>query len=223
MIKEPTEYKDYFKTHYKYVNYQEGIESYQKWFHGQWEFMKTRMSVATSAKILEVGSGVGGFYGVIKNAGYDVKQYTGLELDVDATEFANLHYHVECFRNESLEKFWSKELFDFVFAFEVLEHLSNPLSDLNKISKLLGSNGTLVATSPFPFKKNILADKTHLFVLHPENWKRLLHHAGFAEVSLYPMSFIPFLWRVDKRINRVIPLYIPFSKFISTCLIIAKK
>jgi len=223
MIEDQTAYKDYFKTHYKYDSYQEGVDSYQKWFHGQWKFMETKVDIATSAKFLEVGSGAGGFYGLIKKAGYNVKQYTGLELDVDATEFANQHYQVECFKNVSLEKFSSEGFFDFVFAFEVLEHLSDPLSDLNKISNLLGSNGTLVATSPFPFKKNILADKTHLFVLHPENWKRLLHMAGFSEVSLYPMSFIPYLWRLDKRINRVVPIYIPFSNWISTCLIIARK
>lgn len=218
-----TEYKDYFKTHYKYVNCQEAIVSYKKWFHGQWKFMGTKVGVPTSAKMLEIGSGVGGFYGVLKDAGCDVTQYTGLELDAEATEFANQHFQVACFKNESLEKFAAMEHFDLALAFEVLEHLSDPLGSLNKISNLLSSNGTFIATSPYPFKKNILADKTHLYVLHPENWKRLLHLAGFSEVSLYPMSFIPYLWRLDKRINPVIPFYIPFPKCISTCLIIAKK
>ena len=223
MNKNSIAYTNYFKTHYKYVNFQEGIESYQQWFHGQLEFMKKRMSVSTTAKIFEVGSGIGGFYSVIQNEGYDITKYTGLELDAEATEFSNQHFQVECFINKSLEQYESKKRFDCVFAFEVLEHLTNPLADLNKIYKLLDTNGTLVATSPFPFLKNILADETHLFVLHPENWKRLLHLAQFKEVFLYPMSFIPFLWRIDKKINCVIPFYIPFSKFISTCLIIAKK
>ncbi len=80
-----------------------------------------------------------------------------------------------------------------------------------------------IGSSPDPYKKNVLADKTHNFVLHPENWKRLFLNNLFKNVDIYPMSFLPFLWRINKHLNIKLPFYIPFKYFISTCLIIAKK
>jgi len=46
---------------------------------------------------------------------------------------------------------------------------------------------------------------------------------GFRSVKLYPMSFFPFLWRVHSGLNIRLPLFLPFSHFISTCLIVAEK
>ena len=116
-----------------------------------------------------------------------------------------------------------KKKFDYIFAIEVLEHLDNPKEGIAKIHNLLNNQGMFIGTSPYPFKKNIDADRTHNFVLHPENWKRLFLNEGFSNVNLYPMSFFPSLWRISRYVNIKIPFYLPFKHFISTCLIIAKK
>ena len=94
---------------------------------------------------------------------------------------------------------------------------------IEKISDLLEDGGIFIGTSPYPYKKNVLADETHNFVLHPENWKRLFLDNGFKSVETFPMSFLPSLWRINKNFNIKLPLYLPFKYFISTCLIIAKK
>ena len=65
-----------------------------------------------------------------------------------------------------------------------------------------------------------LADKTHLFVLHPESWKVLLRKNNFKNIKAYPMSHLPYIWRINKRFNFRIPFYVAFRHFISTTMFI---
>ena len=88
---------------------------------------------------------------------------------------------------------------------------------------LLSPGGYFCGTTPYPYYKNIVGDKTHVSVLHPENWKRLFMQQKFRSLELYPMSFFPYIWRINKRFNIRLPFYFPLHGFISTCLIIAKK
>jgi len=212
-------YKNYFKEHYKSTSSEKDILNYQKWFYSQYRFIESKIKPA--GNILEIRSGFGGFYSFLSKT--NQKNYLGLELDADATNFANFHFKSEVFLNKSLEEFESKGKFDIVYAFEVLEHLDNPMFGIEKISSLLENGGLFVGTSPYPYKKNVLADNTHNFILHPENWKRLFLNNGFNNAEIYPMSFFPLLWRINKKLNIQLSFYIPLKYFISTCLIIGKK
>ena len=211
-------YDNYFKDHYRYGFSAEDVRAYGRWFWAQWRFFNKKIKVDYKKNILEIGSGIGGFYDFFRT-----DNYVGIELDKAAVEFANNHFRHGRFRNISLEAVGGAEKFDYVFAFEVLEHLDNPQAAAGKIAKLLDENGVFIGTTPYPFKKNIVADNTHLSVLHPENWRRLFLQAGFRSVDLHPLTFIPFLWRINKYFNIRLPFYLPFKYFISTCLIIAKK
>lgn len=214
-------YQNYFKEHYGSTFTSNDVFNYKEWFFAQFNFIQSKLNLNADKKILEVGSGFGGFYDLLSES--SKRQYIGLELDSDAVLFASDYFCTDSFINQSIDEFSKEDIFDVVCAFEVLEHFDNPIRDIRKISSLLTENGFFVGTSPYPFKKNILADTTHNFVLHPENWRRLFLNNGFSEVSIFPMSFIPYVWRINKKLNKVLPLYIPFSKFISTSLIIARK
>ncbi len=212
-------YNKYFRRHFDSTYDPTEIALYRKWFKTQWKMINKNIKIDSSERILEIGSALGGFYSFL---GKDI-DYTGLELDNEAVNFSNKHFQVNAFKKIPLEKFRSKKLFDMIFAFEVLEHFASPEQAVSKIGKLLNQNGVFCGTSPYPFHKNILADKTHRFVLHPTAWKLLFKSKGFRKVEVYPMSFIPFLWRVSSLLNLRIPFYLPFPKFISTTLIIARK
>lgn len=214
-------YKNYFRNKEKSDLSKQNILDYQKWFFPQYQFILSKVPLEKFKNILEIGSGLGGFYSFLSKK--NQKNYIGLELDNSTAQFANSHFNTKSFLNISLEKYRSDVLSDVVFAFEVLEHLDSPLLGIAKIYKLLNENGLFIGTSPYPYYKNIVADDTHNFVLHPENWKRLFLNSGFAHCDIYPMSFIPYLWRINKYLNVRFPFYIPFPYFISTCLIIAKK
>jgi cyclopropane fatty-acyl-phospholipid synthase-like methyltransferase len=214
------QYKEYFKNHYKSTFTIKDIEDYQKWFTAQWNFINKHIIIEKEEKILEIGSGVGGLYAFLKGKEID---YIGLEPDKQAMKFANSFFKKNIFHSIFLENLPIREKYNKIFAFEVLEHLENPTASINKIHQLLNTNGIFCGTTPYPYYKNIVADKTHISVLHTENWKRLFVQEGFQSVDLFPMSFVPYIWRINKQYNIRLPFYIPFNGFISTCLIIAKK
>ena len=215
-------YKNYFKRNYGCHYIQNDISNYCKWFWRQWRYINGKVQFKEKSNILEIGSGFGGFYNLF-NSSLKEYNYIGLELDKTACNFANSYFRVACFKNTSIEEFKIKTKFDYIFAFEVLEHLSDPISSLKKIHSLLNKGGYFIGTSPYPYKKNILADETHIFVLHPINWQVLFKNAGYKLFNSYPMSFVPYIWRLNKHINIRLPFYIPIKYFISTSLIIVQK
>ena len=184
----------------------------------QWRYIQRYINLKDKDSVLEIGAGVGSFYSFLPEQIY----YDGLELDSSAVKFANEHFGHSIFHCTPIEKFITNKKYDYVFAFEVLEHLDNPDLVIKKIHSLLKKGGIFIGTSPYPYPKNILGDSTHKYVLHPENWKKLMVESGFNSVSLYPMSYIPYLWRIQPKLNIRIPFYISSPLFISTCLFIEK-
>jgi len=190
-----------------------------KWFNSQYRFISSKIQIQSSMSVLEVGSGLGGLLAMLPPE----VDYTGLELDEEAVEFTQNYYSQGHFLNIPLASFNPYRHYDLVFAIEVLEHLKDPLAGIVKINELLSPGGVFCGTSPYPFRWNVESDETHLFVLNPENWKKLFVHAGFENVQTYPMSFLPLLWRINKRLNPVLPFYLPIPRIVSTTLILARK
>ena len=164
-----------------------------------------------NAPVLEIGSGMGRLALLLYEAGFS--DYTGLEVDPEAQKFSqNLGFKSFNFINQEIKDFAKKnseQRFSSVFCFETLEHLEQPIQDLMAISSLIKEGGLFIGSTPYPFKKNIVSDETHLFVLHPINWKRLFEKCGFEHVIVSAMTFLPYLWRINKKWNFIILFYIP--------------
>lgn len=216
-----TNYKDYYKNHYKSKFDESDIEEWRQWFDAQWRIITSKIKIKNKASVLEIGPGFGGLYQVLLE--HDIKDYVGLDLDPDIVAFTNDFFKTKSFRYQSVEELSTNKKYDYIFAFEVLEHIENPSAVCEKIKSLLKPGGVFCATTPYPFKKNIVSDETHISVLHPGNWKRILKLAGFSKVETHAMSFAPFFWRVHKRANVRLPFYFFAKGFVSTTLIIAKK
>jgi SAM-dependent methyltransferase len=217
-----TEYKDYFRRRYKVSFVSKDISNYGKWFYSQWSTITRLVKFKKDDKVLEIGSGFGGTYPFIVDK-VDSVNYKGIELDQEASMFANKHFKVESFINTIFEKFTSSTKFDYVLGFEVLEHVDDPIFVISKIHEILNDNGIFIGTSPYPYVKNISCDQTHKYVLHPDNWKKIFLDNGFKEVRTLPMTYLPAVWRLNKYLNFRIPFYLSFPGLISTTLIIAKK
>ncbi len=222
MMTNQKEYLGYFARQYKYKFSSGDVRRYQQWIYPQWLKIKQELLKNARPSILEIGCAVGGLAQFIRSEIPNVS-YSGLELDYQAVEYCKKTYPGSKFYCQSLEEFNSHKKFDFVIGLEVLEHLKNPEECIIKIHQVLKSSGCFIGTSPYPFTKNIYADSTHRYVLHPENWKKLFYAVHFNSVATYPLSFLPFLWRISKHLNIVIPAYLPFNYFISTTLIVARK
>ncbi len=213
-------YQEWFREHLKCTFTEEDILAYTRKFHTLFEFIRSKIDLFPEQRILEVGSGIGGLYALLPYK----QNYLGIELDAEAVEFAKQHFKSDRFKMMALEEMEGKGEFDLILAIEVLEHLYSPIDAIKKIYQLLSEGGVFCGTSPYPYKKNILVEDTHLFVLHPLNWKRLFENCGFNEVEIYPMSFPPLLWRINKELNVRLPFYVhPFKHVGTTSLIIARK
>ncbi len=214
-------YNNYFKNRGYSFSRRFLLENYN-WFYSQWVYINKLINLKKykNYPVLEIGSGIGVLYKFLRENKF--KDYIGLELDKDACEFSNKTFKTNVFINNDFNKINLNKK-SIIFAFEVLEHFENPLKAIKKIYSTLTDNGVFIGTTPYPFLKNIIADKTHLFVLHPKNWEILFKKAGFKRVNTYPLSFIPYLWRINKRLNIVLPFYVSLKSFVSTSLIIAYK
>jgi SAM-dependent methyltransferase len=103
-----------------------------------------------------------------------------------------------------------------VLAFEVFEHISNPLEMLTEVGRVLAPGGVLVASTPNP-RGDVLPlfdshrDVTHVSVLLPEEWVGLLRRAGFTDVESDTLLQPPFLWRIAEATSRafVLPRFGP--------------
>ncbi len=215
---ENKEYKNYFKNHYKYSFSEKDLEDHKQRFQVQFNIISKKLSNNFSGKrILEIWSATWSFYQFLEK--YDC-EYIWIEIDQSAVDWANNRFWNK-FICSSIEDFdWS--WYDYIFAFEVLEHIHSPLEAISKINKILKPWWKFIWTSPFPFYKNIYADKTHKFCLHPNNWKKLFDDEWFT-TKTEAFSFIPYLRRLSEKLNFRIPFYIWLRYFISTTLIVAQK
>lgn len=174
------------------------------WFISQLKFFENRFGLDfnTAGKILEIGCAIGGIAYIFKAKG--VSSYA-----LDISQFAidrakKLSSGIKFYICDIQKKIPTREKFDFVFAFEVLEHLENPLAGLINIKKTLNANGKLIATTPYPFKK-YLNINTHVNVLAPQKWNQLMKKAGFKKIDFQPVTFLPFFYRINPRLGLILP------------------
>ncbi|MEZ4483967.1 MAG: class I SAM-dependent methyltransferase [Syntrophotaleaceae bacterium] len=96
--------------------------------------------------VLEIGCGAGAMLVDLSNAGFNC---TGLETSVSANQIAkeinrqhqSTRIHLEPSDN------WAQR-FDYIFAFEVLEHIKDDKEILEKWSEWLKPNGTMILSVP---------------------------------------------------------------------------
>jgi SAM-dependent methyltransferase len=196
------------------------VEKLSHWY-ANWFFYieRTARNIDVRGKhVLEIGCGIGGVCKILYEKGASV---TGSDVSSKAlAAAARLQPDVK-FRFLNIEnKQHSFNTFDYVFAFEVLEHISSPEKAIQNIRLLLKSHGIFIGSTPYPFPKNLL-DPTHKNVLYPDEWKTLFRRSGFRKIIIKPLSFPPLLWRLHPSLNIPLPWYIRHTKFVSTSLIIA--
>ncbi len=109
-----------------------------------------------SKKILDLGSGMGGFLVAMRNRGYNI---IGLEFNAEYCEITKLRgkrYSQDVMAiNLPGEKMpFEKESFDFIYCNDVLEHCENPFEFLKESRRVLKSDGQMYITvmNRFGFK-----------------------------------------------------------------------
>ncbi|MBV9999029.1 MAG: methyltransferase domain-containing protein [Verrucomicrobia bacterium] len=154
----------------------------------------------SSGKALELGCGHGGFVYLLRQAGFDA---AGLELSPWLADFARRHYEIPVFVGQLSHQKIDPRTYDLVLAFDVLEHLEDPLGTLQLCRKVLKGDGRILLQTPLipagasyealrtsdhPFLKMLMPDE-HLFLFPAPALRALLDAAGYAAITEQPSAF----------------------------------
>lgn len=180
------------------VNRQSVLGAMEETLIYRWKAMDSQMSpvMRKKGKFIEVGSSLGNTVYYAKKVGWDA---TGIEYSKSACQFAKERFNVDLLNGKVEELKISKNSFDLVCIFEVIEHVEDPEALLKMANSWLKEKGYLVLTTPnggsdsakFYFRKWQGYHIDHLQVFSFEALRKLLNNNGFKVFNLiecYHMS-----------------------------------
>jgi 2-polyprenyl-3-methyl-5-hydroxy-6-metoxy-1,4-benzoquinol methylase/ribosomal protein S27E len=141
----------------------------------------------TRGRLLEVGCSIGTMLALFKDSGFDL---FGMDPDPKACKIARKKYGIHVFQT-ALEEFRNDQEnpFEVLLNFETIEHISCPLSFLQKINTIMTMKGHLVLTTPNwgGFDIKVLGEKyknvygpNHLNYFDVRTIDAVLSRAGFT-------------------------------------------
>ncbi len=144
-------YSDFVEKHYNkgyftgdptrsaYINYKDDKQFILKNMH---QFMSRVKAHKPKGKLLDVGCALGFFVELAKDTGYDAYGFDPSSYAVD--EAKKLVGASRIKRGTISSVKYPKKSFDVITMFDVFEHLSDPGSDMQKLSTLLKDDGVMV-------------------------------------------------------------------------------
>jgi len=191
-------YSDYEKTYEKYKLVLDEKEQIKRWSKlPRFNILLPILSILPKGKLFDVGCSTGYFMLIAKEKGFDVY---GMETSEIAVKIAKEKFGLKIAQaltfDELPEEF--KGPYKVVTAFEVLEHVEDPLNFLKNIYELLEENGfALISTPPyFKFENTALGYRKYKWwgvdypPVHLTCWKPwtlfyALKLVGFSEIIIF--------------------------------------
>ena len=128
-------------------------------------------------RVLDYGCGDGGFLAMLMNSGAPPAQAVGMELQASVVEECRARLgsdYLKFVLQDELDAAEHRAAYDAVICMEVLEHMLNPDSLLQKFARLLSPSGKLLVSVPV---------ETGLPLLVKQSVRRL---AGWRGIGDYP-------------------------------------
>lgn len=153
--------------------------------------------IPIESKIAEIGCGLGQLAYTMKSMGYKQVAY---ELSPQICKYINETIDIDI-RCEDFKD--SKDTYDAVLAFDLLEHIVEPEILLKEIYNKIGNNGVLCIQMPCydsslsydemlinkPRFKSLMIEEQHIYLYSKESISQLLRKIGFKYINFEPACF----------------------------------
>jgi len=145
-------------------------------------------------RLLDVGCGVGHFLEVARQRGWQV---FGTEYSEKAVEIAT-EKGINMQQGALILSHYEPESFDVITSFEVIEHINNPVEELNKINQLLRPGGLFYCTTPnfnsllrywFKERYKVIEYPEHLSYYTRKTLNKVICERGFENVKFKSTGF----------------------------------
>jgi len=213
--------EEYYKRFFEKYSEKE-FRMYCRWALGWVDFLGRYLPLKRGKRrrVLELGSSLGYFSRILADRGFDV---TASDISSYIVKKAGkIQKDIKFVVIDAEKKMNVRGNFDYIVAFEVLEHLKNPEKAMKNIYAKLSSGGVLIFSTPFPTKRS-LSDPTHINVHEKVWWFNAGKKAGFKKKKVVYGTFIPFLYRISKHFSKGVPLRTDLPLINSTAFFIFHK
>jgi SAM-dependent methyltransferase len=150
-------------------------------------------------RALEIGCAHGGFVRIMQDLGFNA---VGTELSGWVVEFAKRRFDVPVLRGR-LDTLDLEPGFSCIAAFDVLEHLQDPLETARRCGDLLAPGGVLLLQTPWYRGEgpdwSMFQEAEHIHLFTEASIRLLLARAGFRDVLVRPSLFPYDMWVVATR------------------------
>lgn len=187
-----------------FLNLEDGKTEIERWSRlPRFNLLLPILSILPKGRLLDVGCSTGFFMLIARKLGYEVY---GMEASGKTVKIAKDKFNLNVIQalsfDELPEEF--KNPYDIITAFEVLEHVHEPMKFLSDIYLLLKEDGILILSCPpfYKFENTAKGYRKYKWWYndypphHVTRWKPwTLHYAlkkaGFDEVHLFTEPLIP--------------------------------
>ena len=155
------------------------------------QFFQIAPPVDGEASLLDVGCGQGHFLDAARRRGFRVQ---GLDFNPNCVEAARNLYGIQVISQDLASYATEGHQFNYVTAFEILEHIADPVEALRSLSRLatyLGISVPCAARRPPLFGRGIDDPPHHLTLWTEESLRRALIKAGLEPKQIVGDAYSP--------------------------------
>ena len=146
--------------------------------------------IPKKSRVLEIGSGHGFFLEIMKTNGFDI---IGYDISKEKRKYSKKVTDVPVYDININEKISMDDKFDIVVLFHTLEHITEPITLLKNIKKLLKPKGKILIEVPNSddfhlklnkFYKEFYWERAHIHYFSPKILKNVIHKGGFKNIRI---------------------------------------
>jgi SAM-dependent methyltransferase len=160
------------------------------------DLLKSFEKYKINNNIIDIGAGDGHFIGLAKKNGWNAYATEFDDASVQLCKEKEVIVHKGKLNTEN----YSENYFDVIYSSEVIEHINNPLEEINNFRKILRTGGLVYVTTPnynsishkiLKNKWNVFNYPEHLCYYTPKTLEKLFVDNGFKKVSIETTGFSP--------------------------------